>query len=99
MKKSDPREAQARREQRKEKAEKEGLVEIEVMSLKLRIDDEGKAVVGEKPKNPNEVALQKKSGGSGGYDRVKAVFQAALEAWKGREKDLEQHAFGVLRRF
>jgi hypothetical protein len=91
--KPDPGEAQKKREERKRKAEKENLGEIEVMSFKLNLNKDGQAMVGGKPKKAGEEALIKKYGGTEHYERVRQAFQDALKAWKGQGEDLDKRAF------
>lgn len=88
----EPGEAQKKREERKKKAEKEDLDEIEVMSFKLNLKD-GQATVGGKPKKAGEEALIKKYGGSEPYEKVKKTFQNCLREWKGQEEELDSRAF------
>ena len=90
--------AEEKRQRRKEKAEKEGLDELEVMSFKLKLDKNGQAIVGDKPKKAGEEALRKKYGPEQ-YDKVKKVFQEALQSWKGKEEDLNERAFGMYEDF
>lgn len=94
MGKPDPGEAQAKKEERKEKAEKDGLDEVKVMSFRLNIDQDGRALVGGKPKKADEETLKKKYGGSREYEDAKTAFQEALEGWKGKEEELDKKAFG-----
>lgn len=96
--KPDPGEAQARREKRKEQAEKETLDQVEVMSFHLRLED-GQAVVGDKPKKAGEEALKKKYGGFEQYDKVRLAFEEALQTWKGNEDELDKHAFHMYEDF
>ena len=98
MEKPDPGEAEERRGKRKEKAEKEGLEELEVMSFKLKLDKSGQAMVGGKPKKAGEEALRKKYGPEQ-YDKVKKVFQDSLKSWKGKEEELNGRAFGMYEDF
>ncbi|KAF2485792.1 hypothetical protein BDY17DRAFT_111666 [Neohortaea acidophila] len=95
--KPDPEEAEKRKQARQDKAEKEELDEIEPMSFKLSLDNEGHAMVGGKPKKPNEETLAKKYGEQ--YDSVKETFKDALKAWKSREDDLNSQAFGMYEQF
>lgn len=96
--KPDAGEAQAKRDKRKEQAEKEELDEVEVMSFNLRLKD-GLAMVGDKPKKPNEEALRKKYGGAEQYDKVKKAFEEALKTWRGKEDELDQRAFHMYEDF
>jgi hypothetical protein len=96
--KPDPGEAQKKREERKKKAEKEGLDEIEVMSFHLKLKD-GQAMVGDKPKKAGEEALIKKYGGNEQYKKAKSTFQDALKAWKGKDDQLDKQAFGFYEDF
>jgi len=91
MDKPDPGEAEERRQKRKEKAAKEELAEVKVMSFNLKLKD-GQAMVGDKPKRGNEVALKKKFGDEQ-YDMAKKAFEEALSNWRGKEHDLDQQAF------
>ena len=61
------------------------------MSFNLKLKD-GQAMVGDKPKKGNEVALQKKFGNEQ-YGMTKKSFEEALGNWKGKEHDLDQQAF------
>lgn len=96
--KPDPGEAQAKREKRKEQAEKDDLDELEVMSFHLRLKD-GQAMVGDKPKKAGEEALRKKYGGSEQYIKVRQAFEEALETWKGSEDELDKRAFHMYEDF
>ena len=96
--KPDPGAAQEKREKRKEKADEQGLDELEVMSFHLRLKD-GEAMVGDKPKKAGEEALRKKFGGDGKYERVRGAFEEALGAWKGKEDELDARAFGMYEDF
>ena len=91
--KPDPGEAQKKAKDRKSKATKENLDELEVMSFKLNLDNNGHALVGGKPKKAGEDALIKKYGGSEQYQKVKKTFQDALESWKGQDEELNGNAF------
>jgi hypothetical protein len=97
--KPDPGEAQKKREERKAKAKKENLDDIEVMSFHLNLDKNGQAMVGDKPKKAGEEALMKKYGGPEHYDQVRNIFQDALKSWRGREEELDKHAFGFYEDF
>ena len=99
IEKPDPGEAEEKKLKRKEKAEKEGLEELEVMSFKLSLDKDGSAMVGGKPKKAGEEALRKKYGGSEQYEKVKRVFLETLETWKGEEDELDGRAFGFYEDF
>ena len=99
MEKPDPGEAQEKSRKRKEKAEEAGLEEIETMSFKLRLDKEGVAMVGDKPKKAAEESLRKKYGGDANYGKVKGVFEEALKSWKGKEEELDGRAFGMYEDF
>lgn len=96
--KPDPGEAQEKREKRKEKADEQGLEELEVMSFHLRIKD-GQAMVGDKPKKAGEEALRKKFGGEEQYEKVRKAFEGPLEGWKTREEELDKRAFGMYEDF
>lgn len=61
------------------------------MGFHVKLND-GQAMVGDKPKKPNEETLKKKFGESE-YERVKAVFEECLKTWKGKEDDLDGQAF------
>ena len=91
--KPDPGEGQKKKAERKRKAEKESLDDIEVMSFKLNVNKDGQAMVGGKPKKAGEEALIKKYGGSEQYDKVRKTFRDALKPWKGQEEDLDSRAF------
>lgn len=99
MEKPDPGEAQAKREKRKEQADEKNLKELDVMSFKLRLDKDGQALVGDKPKKAGEDGLRKKYGGDEQYKRVKETFESALAAWKGKEDDLNGKAFHMYEDF
>lgn len=99
MEKPDPGDAQEKRQKRKERDQKAGLEEIETMSFKLRLDKEGQAMVGDKPKKAAEEALKKKYGGPDTYKTVKTAFEEALQSWKGKEEELDQRAFGMYEDF
>ena len=92
-------EAKKKKGERRKKAEKEDLDELEVMSFKLNLDKNGQAMVGGKPKKAGEEALIKKYGGSDRYETVKATFQDALQEWKGQEEDLDGRAFSCYEDF
>ncbi|KAK5173534.1 uncharacterized protein LTR77_002215 [Saxophila tyrrhenica] len=95
----DPGEAQEKKENRKETAEKEDIDEVEVMSFRLNLDKNKQAMVGGKPKKASEETLGKKYGGSEQYNRAKSAFEEALAAWKGREDELDKQAFGFYEDF
>ena len=99
IEKPDPGEAQKKREERKKKAEKDNLEELETMSFKLNLDKDGNAMVGGKPKKASEETLSKKYGGSEQYQKVKKVFEDALKSWKGKEEELDSRAFGMYEDF
>ena len=99
MEKPDPGEAHEKSRKRKEKAEEAGLEEIETMSFKLRLDGDGQARVGDKPKKAGEEALKKKYGGDDSYQKVKVAVEQALNPWKGKEEDLDGRAFGMYEDF
>lgn len=94
--KPDPGKQEEKQQKRKAK---ENLEELEVMSFKLRLDKDGQAMVGDKPKKAGEEALRKKFGGSEQYEKVKGTFENALKAWKGREEELDGRAFGMYEDF
>lgn len=94
MEKPDPAEAKPKRA-----AQQDDLNEVQVMSFRLTLDKSGHAAIGNKPKKPNEEALRKKYGGSEQYDKAKATFQDALQAWKRREDELQKQAFGFYEAF
>nr|POE63515.1 hypothetical protein CFP56_04418 [Quercus suber] len=89
--------AQGKNEKRKRLAEKDDLDEIEVMKFHLRLKN-GCAVVGEKGKKGNEVALKKKFGDAE-YQLVKAAFEESLERWRGMEDELNEQAFHFYEEF
>jgi len=73
--------------------------EIEVMHFRLRL--KGRlCVVGseEKGKLGGEDALRKKFG-EAEYEKVRGVFEEALESWKGEEEELNKRAFGMYEDF
>ncbi|KAK5689915.1 hypothetical protein LTR97_012675 [Elasticomyces elasticus] len=91
MEKPDPSEAAMRREKRKEKAEHNELDEVDLISFHLKLKD-GQAMVGDKPKKGNEIALRKKYSDEQ-YEKAKQAMQEALNEWKGKEDELNQQAF------
>ena len=91
--KPDPGDSQKKGEERKAKAEKEGFDELEVMSFKLKLDNDGNALVRGKAKKAGEEALIKKYGGAEQYQKVKDAFQGALKAWNDQKDDLNSRAF------
>lgn len=96
--KPDPGTAQERREKRAEKADKQGLEELEVMSFHLRLKD-GQAMVSDKPKKAREEALRKKFGGEQNYESARRAFEEALGKWKGKEDELDKRAFHMYEDF
>lgn len=95
--KPEPGEAERKRRQRNDEGD-EGLEELEVMSFNLRLDGSGHALVGDKPKRPNEGALRHKYGDDA-YERAKTTFADALEAWKDRPDQLNDRAFRMYEDF
>lgn len=96
--KPDPGEAEEKRQHRREKADQENLDEVEVMSFHLRLDSNGHAIVGDKPRKPGEEALRKKFGEEA-YEKARGAFRDALKKWKGKEDDLDGRAFGMYEDF
>lgn len=97
MEKPDPGEAEQRRRERQEKAEKQQLDDIEVMGFHLMLKD-GQAMVGEKPRKGDEAALKKKFG-EHEYGMVKKAFEDALASWKGKDGQLDAEAFKMYEDF
>ncbi|KAF2168808.1 hypothetical protein M409DRAFT_52814 [Zasmidium cellare ATCC 36951] len=95
IEKPDPGKAQEKREKRRE--EQAELGEVEVMGFHLKLKD-GAAVVGDKPKKGNEDTLKKKYGDQQ-YEKVKAMFDESLKAWKDKEDELNSKAFGMYEDF
>lgn len=98
MAKPDPEEAEKKKEERREKVEKEGMDEVEVMGFKLRLDRDGNALVGGNAKKASEEALRKKFGNEQ-YDLMRGAFRDVLQEWNGREEELEKRAFGFYEAF
>ncbi|GAB1741485.1 hypothetical protein NU219Hw_g6715t1 [Hortaea werneckii] len=97
IEKPGPDEAENRRRERQRKAETQHSEDLEVMGFHLRLED-GKALVGDKPKPGNEGALSQKFG-QAQYERAKEAFQDALGPWKGRESELDREAFKMYEEF
>lgn len=94
------KETEEKAERRKRaKKEQEDLEEMEVMGFKLKVKD-GLVVAGsDKKGKPGSEASLKAKFGDEAYNRTKAAFEKALEAWKGAEEELNEKAFGFYERF
>jgi len=78
-------------QKRRQRSGDDQLDELEVMGFHLKLKD-GYALVRDKPKKPNEAALEKKFG-EAAYKQAKEAFQDALKSWSGREEELDAQAF------
>ncbi|EON65078.1 hypothetical protein W97_04313 [Coniosporium apollinis CBS 100218] len=94
------KETEEKAERRKRaKKEQEDLEEMEVMGFKLKVKN-GLVVAGsDKKGKPGSEASLKAKFGDEAYNRTKAAFEKALEAWKGAEEELNEKAFGFYERF
>jgi hypothetical protein len=88
IEKPDPPTGEKKRRQR---SGDDKLDELEVMGFHLTLKD-GHALVGEKPKKPNEAALVKKFGEIA-YRQAREAFQDVLQPWSGQEEELNAQAF------
>ncbi|KAF1344259.1 hypothetical protein BDV97DRAFT_78453 [Delphinella strobiligena] len=79
--------------------EEDGLSELKIMHFSLPLKEGVVVLQGKEKKNANEEALRAKFGGEDVYERVKRVFGERLEAWKGREGELNDRAFGMYEEF
>lgn len=82
---------------KRQKTESAADQELKVMGFPMHVKN-GQVTVQGKPKTANEDALKAKFGDQA-YHLVKDAMHDALEAWKGREADLDKSAFGMYEHF
>ncbi|KAL1870172.1 hypothetical protein Daus18300_005236 [Diaporthe australafricana] len=82
----------------KDKKAGDELPTVKVMGFPMTIKDESILVKG-KPKTAREVSLVRKYGSNESYSQAKDAMTGALEAWKGKEDDLDTKAFHMYERF
>jgi hypothetical protein len=86
-----------KREEAKEK--NKGLHTIDVMHFHLKLKD-GRALVGSQgPGKPAAEEPLRKKFGEKEYAETRKVFGECLQYWKGKEKELNQKAFGFYEHF
>jgi hypothetical protein len=86
----------APRDESKPKPTHYGAEKLTVMQFEFAMKD-GRALVGETGKPPNEGYLKNKF--KDRYEEAKAIMMEALETWKGDEETLAKKAFHFYERF